>query len=76
MCVGVVLRDSPRVKDIACSGRVDEVRSAFSEVMQAIVDLASNQPAACINTIALLSIISYTRGGRLFSEERISEAIG
>ena len=61
MCVGVVLRDGPRVKDIACSGRVDEVRSAFSEVMQAVVELASNQPAACINTIALLSIIPYTR---------------
>lgn len=60
-CVGGVLRNGPCVKDIACSGHVSEVRSAFGDVMQAVVELASNQPAPCINTIALLSIVPYTR---------------
>lgn len=60
-CVGGVLRNGPCVKDIACSGHVTRVREAFADMMHAVVELASRQPAACINTIALLSIIPYTR---------------
>ena len=61
VCVGSVLRHGPRIKDVACSGMISAVRNAFLYVMHAVVDLASRQPAACINTIALLCIVPYTR---------------
>ena len=60
-CVSDVLRNGPCVKDISCSGYVSQVREAFADVMRAVVELASHQPSACINTISLLSIIPYTR---------------
>lgn len=60
-CVGGVLRNGPNIEDITCSGLVHKVRDAFADVMLAVVKLASHQPVSCINTIALLSIIPYTR---------------
>ena len=60
-CVGGVLQNGPHVTDISCSGNVPHVRNVFADVMHAVVELASIQPAACINTIALLSIVPYTR---------------
>ena len=60
-CVGGVLQNGPHVTDIACSGQVTQVRDAFADVMHAVVEMASRQPASCISTIALLSIIPYTR---------------
>ena len=59
--VGVVLRQGPRVSDIACGGMAGKVREAFAEVMHAVVELASKQPSACINTIAMLCVVPYTR---------------
>lgn len=61
VCVGSVLQHGPRVKEVACSGMIGPVRKAFLNVMHAVVDLASRQPAACINTIALLCVVPYTR---------------
>lgn len=60
-CVGRVLQQGPKVKDVACGGMAQPVREAFADVMCAVVHLASKQPAACINTIAALCIIPYTR---------------
>ena len=62
--VGAVLRQGPRVSDIACGGMAGKVREAFAEVMHAVVELASKQPSACINTIAMLCVVPYTRYGR------------
>lgn len=59
--VGAVLRQGPRVSDIACGGMAEKVREAFAEVMHAVVELASKQPSACINTIAMLCVVPYTR---------------
>ena len=59
--VGAVLQQGPGVKDIACGGMAARVREAFSSVMHAVVELASKQPAACINTISMLCIVPYTR---------------
>ena len=59
--VGAVLRQGPRVSDIACGGMAGKVREAFAEVMHAVVELASKQPSACINTIAMLCVVPYTR---------------
>lgn len=59
--VGAVLRQGPRVSDIACGGMSGKVREAFAEVMRAVVELASKQPSACINTIAMLCVVPYTR---------------
>ena len=59
--VGAVLQQGPRVRDIACGGMAGKVREIFASVMHAVVDLASKQPAACINTIAMLCIVPYTR---------------
>ena len=59
--MGGVLLNGPHVTDITCSGLVSQVRDAFADVMHAVVELASHQPVSCINTIALLSIIPYTR---------------
>lgn len=60
-CVSPVLLNGPQVKDIVCSGLVQPVRDAFAKVMQAVAKLASRQPVACINTIALLCTVPYTR---------------
>lgn len=60
-CVGAVLQQGPKVTDVACGGMSQPVREAFADVMCAVVQLASKQPAACINTIATLCIIPYTR---------------
>ena len=59
--VGAVLQRGPGIEDIACGGMAQPVRMAFSEVMHAVVELASKQPTACINTIATLCIIPYTK---------------
>lgn len=59
--VGAVLQRGPRVSDIACGGMAHPVREAFSKVMHAVVEMASKQPIACINTIAMLCIVEYTR---------------
>lgn len=59
--VGAVMQQGPGIKDIACGGMAQPVREAFSGVMHAVVELASKQPAACINTIATLCIVPYTR---------------
>ena len=59
--VGVVLQRGPDVGDIACGGMGERVREVFGSVMQAVVELASKQPASCINTIAMLCVIPYTR---------------
>lgn len=59
--VGAVLQQGPRVSDIACGGMAQPVREAFANIMHAVVELASKQPAACINTIAMLCIVPYTR---------------
>ena len=59
--VGAVLRQGPRVSDITCGGMAGKVREAFAEVMHAVVELASKQP--CINTIAMLCVVPYTRSG-------------
>ena len=37
------------------------VRESFANVMHAVAELASKQPAKCINTIAMLCIVPYTR---------------
>ena len=47
--------------DIACGGMAQPVRQAFANVMHAVVELAGKQPAKCINTIATLCIVPYTR---------------
>ena len=60
-CVGCVLQQGPGIKDVACGGMADQVREAFSSVMRDVVELASKQPSACIDTITMLSIIPYTR---------------
>ena len=60
-CVSTVLLHGPHVKDIACSGLVQQVRDAFGNVMHEVAKLASCQPVACINTIALLCTVPYTR---------------
>ena len=60
-CVSPVLLHGPQVKDIVCSGLVQPVRDAFATVMQSVAKLASQQPVACINTIALLCTVPYTR---------------
>ena len=60
-CVGRVLQQGPKVNDVACGGMAQPVREAFAEVICAVVQLASKQPAACINAIAALCIIPYTR---------------
>ncbi len=59
--VGVVLQKGPGVEDIACGGMAERVREVFGSVMQAVVELASKQPASCINTIAMLCVVPYTR---------------
>ena len=59
--VRMVLKQGPRVFDIACGGMAEKVREAFAEVMHAVVELASKQPSACINTIAMLCVVPYTR---------------
>ena len=56
-----VIQRGPRVSDIACGGMAQLVRKAFANVMHAVVVLASKQPAKCINTIAMLCIVPYTR---------------
>lgn len=64
--VGTVLQKGPGVADIACGGMAERVREVFGSVMQAVVELASKQPASCINTIAMLCIVPYTRYDRYF----------
>ena len=59
--VGAVLQQGPRVSDIACGGTAHSVRETFANVVHAVVELSSKQPAACINTIAMLCIVPYTR---------------
>ncbi len=59
--VGSVLQHGPGVKGVACGGMAEKVRDAFARVMHAVVELASKQPSACINTIAMLCIVPYTR---------------
>ena len=59
--VGATLRQDSCVPDIACGGMVEKVHEAFAEVMYAVVELASKQPSACINTIAILCVVPYTR---------------
>ena len=49
------------MRQIACSGLVQQVRDSFANVMQAVAKLASRQPVACINTIAVLCTVPYTR---------------
>lgn len=56
-----VIQRGPGVSDIACGGMAQPVREAFANVMHAVVELASKQPAKCINTIAMLCIVPYTR---------------
>ena len=51
------------MSDIACGGMALPVREAFANVMYAVVELASRQPAKCINTIAMLCIVPYTQYG-------------
>ena len=59
--VGVVLQHGPRVSDVVCGGMAHAVREAFANVMHAVVELASRQPSTCINTIATLCTVPYTR---------------
>ena len=73
--VGAVLRQGPRVSDIACGGMAGKVREAFAEVMHAVVELASKQPSACINTIAMLCVVPYTRSGKLELLHRINVSL-
>lgn len=56
-----VIQRGPGVSDIACGGMAHPVREAFANVMRAVVELASKQPSKCINTIAMLCIVPYTR---------------
>ena len=57
----LVIQSGPGVKDIACGGMAQQVREAFAGVMHAVVELASKQPSKCINTIAMLCVVPYTR---------------
>ena len=59
--VGSVLLQGPGVRGVACGGMAGKVREAFSNVMHAVVELASKQPVACIDTISMLCIVPYTR---------------
>jgi E3 ubiquitin-protein ligase HECTD4 len=59
--VGSVIQRGPGVKDIGCGGMAQQVREAFAGVMHAVVELASKQPSKCINTIAMLCVVPYTR---------------
>lgn len=59
--VSSVLQQGPGVMGVACGGMAEKVREAFSEVMHAVVELASKQPAACIDTISMLCIVPFTR---------------
>ena len=59
--VGSVLQQGPGAKGVACGGMAEKVREAFASVMHAVVELASKQPAACIDTISMLCIVPYTR---------------
>ena len=56
-----MIQKGPGVRDIACGGMAQQVREAFAGVMRAVVELASKQPAKCINTIAMLCVVPYTR---------------
>lgn len=56
-----VIQRGPGVRDIACGGMTHQVREAFANVMHAVVELASKQSSKCINTIAMLCIVPYTR---------------
>lgn len=62
--VGGVLQLGPGVKGVACGGKAEKVREAFASVMHAVVELASKQPVACIDTIAKLCIVPYTRSAQ------------
>ena len=73
-----VIQRGPGVKDIGCGGTAQQVREAFAGVMHAVVELASKQPSKCINTIAMLCVVPYTRsvrrreavgGGQTISQE-------
>lgn len=59
--VGGVLQQGPGVKDVVCGGMAHKVRQAFASVMHAVVELASKQPAACIDTISMLCVVPFTR---------------
>lgn len=59
--VGSVLQQGPGVRGVACGGMAEKVRETFSSVMHAVVELASKQPAACIDTISMLCIVPFTR---------------
>lgn len=59
--VGSVLLQGPGVRGVACGGMAEKVREAFASVMHAVVELASKQPVACIDTISMLCIVPYTR---------------
>ena len=59
--VSSVLQQGPGVKGVACGGMAAKVREAFSSVMHAVVELASKQPAACIDTISMLCIVPFTK---------------
>lgn len=58
---GSMLQHGPGVMGVACGGMADKVREAFASVMHAVVELASKQPTACIDTISMLCIVPYTR---------------
>lgn len=69
--VGVVLQKGPGVQDIACGGMGERVREVFGSVMRAVVELASKQPASCINTIAMLCIVPFTRLVHVYVQFRL-----
>ena len=60
-CNSSVIQRGPGVRDVACGGVAQQVREAFGGVMHAVVELASKEPSKCINSIAMLCVVPYTR---------------
>ena len=60
-CSLPVLQDGPQKEGVLWGGMVQQVVRGFSRVVELVVRLAGKQPSACIDSIAKLCTIPYSK---------------